>query len=80
MKTLQVIVQIIGVVFIILNIAILFTGITPPANSDKAFLAGWYIGKSILFVLGFSMLMVVRIMKKRMVRKEANTLIDSLPG
>ena len=79
MKELRFILQTLGIIFIVFNLVSLFIG-KGPGEAETAFLIGWYIAKFIFFFFGICLLMIAGRIKKKLNKKEAHTLIESLPG
>lgn len=78
MKIFRIILLILGVLFILINTLASFAPITSK-YTDTVSLIGWYIGKNLMFVVGFLFLFwAYRIDKKRK-KREVHELINSLP-
>ncbi len=78
MKIFRIILITLGVLFILINTLASFAPITSK-DTDTASLIGWYIGKNLMFVVGFLFLFWAHRIDKERKKREVHELINSLP-
>jgi hypothetical protein len=78
MKTLRIVLIVLGILFIIFNLVGITAPITIPENENLANKIGYYVGRSVFFILAIIFFVLARWLGKRLEKRKAKNMVDTL--